>query len=153
MPWLQLRFDYEYSLRYDYDPTTTHRARLLPFYVSKKWIGLSIFRRSRRPIVVESQVWYRPRLYTCPVAFCWRHRRENKHCLLTCVFFVVFSLVFFNCLYANFIMIFTVLSSGVIKDRLYRPKPIHCNYHVDHYSGFSRISPSILNRFTPNLQA
>jgi len=30
---------------------------------------------------------------------------------------------------------------------------IHCNYHVGHYSGFSRISPSILNRFTPNLQA
>ena len=23
--------------------------------------------------------------------------------------------------------------------------PIHCNYHVGHYSGFSRISPSILN--------
>jgi len=36
---------------------------------------------------------------------------------------------------------------------LYRPKPIHCNYHVGHYSGFSPISPSILNRFTPNLQA
>ena len=36
---------------------------------------------------------------------------------------------------------------------LYRPKPIHCNYHVGHYSGFSRISPSILNRFKPNLQA
>ena len=31
--------------------------------------------------------------------------------------------------------------------------PIHCNYHVGHYSGFSRISPSILDRFTPNLQA
>jgi len=31
--------------------------------------------------------------------------------------------------------------------------PIHCNYHVGHYSGFSRISPSILNRFTPSLQA
>jgi len=31
--------------------------------------------------------------------------------------------------------------------------PIHCNYHVGHYSGFSRLSPSILNRFTPKLQA
>jgi len=30
---------------------------------------------------------------------------------------------------------------------------VNCNYHVGHYSGFSRISPSILNRFTPNLQA
>ena len=29
MPWIQLRFDY--------DPTTTHRARLLPFDASKKW--------------------------------------------------------------------------------------------------------------------
>jgi len=28
---------------------------------------------------------------------------------------------------------------------LYWPKPIHCNYHVGYYSGFSRISPSILN--------
>ena len=36
---------------------------------------------------------------------------------------------------------------------LYRPKPIYCNRQVGHYSGFSRISPSILNRFTPNLQA
>ena len=36
---------------------------------------------------------------------------------------------------------------------LYRPKPIHCNYQLVHYSGFSRISPSILNRFKPNLQA
>ena len=31
--------------------------------------------------------------------------------------------------------------------------PIHCNYQLAHYSGFCRISPSILNRFTPNLQA
>ena len=36
---------------------------------------------------------------------------------------------------------------------LYRPKPIHCNYQLAHYSGFCRISPSILNRFKPNLQA
>ena len=36
---------------------------------------------------------------------------------------------------------------------LYRPKPIHCNYQLAHYSGFRRISPSILNRFKPNLQA
>ena len=36
---------------------------------------------------------------------------------------------------------------------LYRPKPIHCNYQFVHYSGFCRISPSILNRFKPNLQA
>ena len=35
---------------------------------------------------------------------------------------------------------------------LYRPKPIHCNYQYVHYSGFRRISPSILNRFKPNLQ-
>jgi len=31
--------------------------------------------------------------------------------------------------------------------------PIHCNCQLAHYSGFWRISPSILNRFTPNLQA
>jgi len=37
--------------RYDYDPTTAHRARLLPFDANKKWT--SIFRRSR--IVVVSQ--------------------------------------------------------------------------------------------------
>jgi len=36
---------------------------------------------------------------------------------------------------------------------LHRPKPIHCNYSLAHYSGFCRISPSILNRFKPNLQA
>jgi len=42
---------------------------------------------------------------------------------------------------------------SLIGPSLYRPKAIHCNYHVGHYSGFSRISPSILNRFTPNLQA
>ena len=36
---------------------------------------------------------------------------------------------------------------------LYRPKPIHCNYQFVHYSGFCRLSPSILNRFKPNLQA
>jgi len=40
-------------LRYDCDPTTTHRARLLPFDASKK-MNVSIFRRSR--IVVESQL-------------------------------------------------------------------------------------------------
>jgi len=28
-----------------------------------------------------------------------------------------------------------------------------CNYQFVHYSGFCRISPSILNRFTPNLKA
>jgi len=37
-------------LRYDYAPTTTHRARLLPLDASKK-MNVSIFRRSR--IVVE----------------------------------------------------------------------------------------------------
>jgi len=36
---------------------------------------------------------------------------------------------------------------------LYRPKPIHCNYQFVHYSAFRRISPSILNWFTPNLHA
>ena len=42
---------------------------------------------------------------------------------------------------------------AVMRRLLYRPKPIYCNRHVSHYSDFSRISPSILNRFTPNLQA
>ena len=47
MPWLQLRFDY--------DPTTTYRARLLPFDAIRREqkINMSVFRRSR--IVVESQ--------------------------------------------------------------------------------------------------
>ena len=40
-------------LRYDYDPTTTYRARLLPIRRKKK-MNFSIFRRSR--IVVESQL-------------------------------------------------------------------------------------------------
>ena len=31
--------------------------------------------------------------------------------------------------------------------------PIHCNYQLAHYTGFCRISRSILNRFQPNLQA
>ena len=31
--------------------------------------------------------------------------------------------------------------------------PIHCNYQLAHYSGFCRISPSVLNRFKRNLQA
>ena len=30
--------------------------------------------------------------------------------------------------------------------------PIHCNYQLAHYSGFCRISRSVLNRFQPNLQ-
>jgi len=40
---------------------------------------------------------------------------------------------------------------------LHRPEPIYCNCQFAHYSGFCRISPSIspsiLNRFKPNLQA
>jgi len=40
-------------LRYDYDPTTTYRARLLPFDASKK-MTMSIFRRCRSRIAVES---------------------------------------------------------------------------------------------------
>ena len=36
-------------LRYDYDQTTTYRARLLPFYAIRREqnINMSIFRRSR----------------------------------------------------------------------------------------------------------
>jgi len=43
-------------LRYDYDPTTTYRARLLPFDAIRREqkMNMSIFRRSR--IVVESQL-------------------------------------------------------------------------------------------------
>ena len=43
-------------LRYDYDPTTTYRACLLPFDVIRREqkMNMSIFRRSR--IVVESQL-------------------------------------------------------------------------------------------------
>jgi len=46
-------------LRHDYDPTTTYRARLLPFDAIRREqkMNMSIFRRSR--IVVESQLWYR----------------------------------------------------------------------------------------------
>jgi len=40
-------------LRYDYDPTTTYRARLLQIRREQK-TNMSIFRRSR--IVVESQL-------------------------------------------------------------------------------------------------
>jgi len=40
-------------LRYDYDPTTTYRARLLPFGASKK-TNMSIFRRSRVVVVSHS---------------------------------------------------------------------------------------------------
>ena len=44
-------------LRYDYDPTTTYRVRLLPFDAIRREqkMNMSIFRRSR--IVVESQLW------------------------------------------------------------------------------------------------
>ena len=43
-------------LRYDYDPTTTYRARLLPFDEIRREqkVNMSIFRRSR--VVVESQL-------------------------------------------------------------------------------------------------
>jgi len=46
-----------------------------------------------------------------------------------------------------------IVACLVHQSLLYRPKPIHCNYQLAHYSGFCRISPSILNRFKPNLQA
>ena len=46
---IRLRYDYR-----DYDPTTTYRARLLPFDASKKMNTL-IFRRSR--IAVESNAY------------------------------------------------------------------------------------------------
>ena len=41
-------------LRYDYDPTTTYRARLLPFDAIRREqkVNMSIFRRSR--VAVES---------------------------------------------------------------------------------------------------
>ena len=44
-------------LRYDYDPTTTYRARLLPIRRKQK-MNMSIFRRSRIVGLVESQLWY-----------------------------------------------------------------------------------------------
>jgi len=57
MPRLQL-------LRFDYDTTTTYRARLLPIRRKQK-MNMSIFRRSRNcRIVVESQLWYRLNRYT-----------------------------------------------------------------------------------------
>ena len=47
-------------LRYDYDPTTTYRERLLPFDAIRREqkMNVSIFRRSRSRsrIVVESQL-------------------------------------------------------------------------------------------------
>ena len=58
MPWLQLRFDY--------DTTTTYRARLLPIRRKQK-MNMSIFRRSR--IVVESQLWYRLNCHSHTSAF------------------------------------------------------------------------------------
>jgi len=44
-------------LRYDYDPTTTYRARLLPFDTIRREqkMNMSIFRRSR--IAVESNAY------------------------------------------------------------------------------------------------
>jgi len=43
-------------LRFDYDPTTTYRARLLPFDAIRREqkMNVTIFRRSR--IVVESEL-------------------------------------------------------------------------------------------------
>jgi len=43
-------------LRYDYDPTTTYRARLLPFYAIRREqkINISVFRRSRVVAVSQS---------------------------------------------------------------------------------------------------
>jgi len=38
-------------LRYDYDPTTTYRTRLLPFNAIRREQKMSIFRRSRVVVV------------------------------------------------------------------------------------------------------
>ena len=48
---IRLRYD-----SYDYDPTTTYRARLLPFDAIQRdqKMNMSIFRRSRT--IVESQI-------------------------------------------------------------------------------------------------
>ena len=61
-------------LRYDYDKTTTYRARLLPFDASKKLT--SIFRRSR--VVVVSQT-YRSRIAigNCDIGFSLPHGRTE----------------------------------------------------------------------------
>jgi len=55
MPWLQLRFDYDTTWS-DYDPTTTCRARLLPFDAIRheQKINMTIFRRSRVVVVSQS---------------------------------------------------------------------------------------------------
>ena len=43
-------------LRYDYDPTTTYRARLLPFDAIRREqkINMSVFRRSHVVVVSQS---------------------------------------------------------------------------------------------------
>ena len=61
---------------------------------------------------------------------------------------VVFN-VFYIALYT-----ITTFSASVHEINVYCiGLPIHCNYQLAHYSGFCRISRSILNRFQPNLQA
>jgi len=54
-------------------------------------------------------------------------------------------------LIAFFDIFLTLVSSALFRHCI--GLPTHCNHHVAHYSGFSRISPSFLNRFQPNLQA
>ena len=59
---------------------------------------------------------------------------------------------FFLLLFCPGLGIYTVIGRTIL---LYFciGRPIHCNHYVGHYSGFSGISRSILNRFAPNLQA
>jgi len=53
---------------HDYDPTTTYRACLLQIRRKQK-MNMSIFRRSRSRIVVESQSWYRLKSNATGISF------------------------------------------------------------------------------------
>jgi len=82
MPWLQLRCDY--------DTTTMHRARLLPFDVSKKMnVNFSSY-SCRSRIVVESQLRY---------ILKWTHTVVlSNSCSLSCCFYLYRRLTSGECI-------------------------------------------------------
>jgi len=81
-------------LRYDYDPTTTYRARLLPFDAIRREqkVNMSIFRRSR--IVVESQLWYRLKMAEKPVSADIIRACESPHWLHTWAYSTTWTFLF-----------------------------------------------------------
>jgi len=81
-------------------------------------------------------------------------RDARQLCLVVpCAVWTTTILCVMHCTGGTGSSIYTRTTVPLFAGFLYRPKPIHCNYQLVRYSVFCRISPSILNRFKPNLQA